>query len=286
MALFWFLAGMLTAVAILILLLPLLRAIPRFTSLPSLGWPAAAGAASIVIVVAAVGIYQGLSHSEFARQSPARIAANGFRDAVNASGGAANIAPKSGAASMSDAVASLESRLAKGRGTSDDWELLAKSFEFLGRPEDASRARAHQLPPLASEAGETAAVPTAPAPAPAPASAGAAVSGEVSLAAALRTKAPAGATLYIVAKSVDSPGIPLAVFRGSVGTWPVKFTLDDTQSMIPGRNLSSAGRVTIEARISLSGQPMPAAGDLEGASAVINPAERQPLRIVIDHVIS
>ncbi len=281
MALFWFLAGMLTAVAILIMLLPLLRANPRFAALPSLGWPAAAGAAATVIAVAAVGLYQGLDHSQLAAQSPARIAANGFRDAVNASGDAASIAPKS-AASMSDAVASLESRLAKGGGTGDDWELLAKSFEFMGRPEDAARARAHQLPPLASDAGE-AAVPAAPAGAGA---ADTAVSGEVSLAPALRTKAPAGATLYVVAKSVDSPGIPLAVFRGSVGTWPVKFTLDDAQSMIPGRNLSSAGSVTIEARVSLSGQPMPAAGDLQGASAVINPAEHRPVHIVIDHVIS
>ena len=103
------------------------------------------------------------------------------------------------------------------------------------------------------------------------ASSGTAVSGEVSLAAALSAKAAAGATLFIVAKSVDSPGMPVAVFRGSVGAWPVKFTLDDSQSMMPGRNLSSAGRVTIEARISQSGQPMPAAGDLQGSTGVINP---------------
>ncbi len=114
----------------------------------------------------------------------------------------------------------------------------------------------------------------------------AAVSGEVSLAAALSSKAAAGATLFIVAKSVDSPGMPVAVFRGSVGAWPVKFTLDDSQSMLPGRNLSSAGRVTIEARISQSGQPMPAAGDLQGSSGVINPSDGRPLKIVIDHVIS
>jgi cytochrome c-type biogenesis protein CcmH len=114
---------------------------------------------------------------------------------------------------------------------------------------------------------------------------GTAVSGEVSLAAGLRAKAAAGATLFIVAKSVDSPGIPVAVFRSSVGTWPVKFTLDDSQSMLPGRNLSSAGRVTVEARISQSGQPLPAAGDLQGSTVAINPADHQPLKIVIDRII-
>jgi cytochrome c-type biogenesis protein CcmH len=114
---------------------------------------------------------------------------------------------------------------------------------------------------------------------------GAAVSGEVSLAASLRAKAAAGATLFIVAKSVDSPGIPVAVFRSSVGTWPVKFTLDDSQSMLPGRDLSSAGRVTVEARISQSGQPLPAAGDLQGSTAAVNPADHQPLKILIDRII-
>jgi cytochrome c-type biogenesis protein CcmH len=76
------------------------------------------------------------------------------------------------------------------------------------------------------------------------------------------------------------------VFRGSVGNWPLKFTLDDSQAMMPGRNLSSAGRVTIEARISQKGQPLPAAGDLQGSSGIINPADHQTLKITIDRVIS
>ncbi len=92
------------------------------------------------------------------------------------------------------------------------------------------------------------------------------MSGEVTLAPALKAKAAAGETLFIVAKSVDSPGAPVAVFRGSVGNWPLKFTLDDSQSMLPGRNFSSAGRVTIEARISQKGQPLPASGDLQGST--------------------
>jgi len=46
--------------------------------------------------------------------------------------------------------------------------------------------------------------------------AGRALRGEVSLAMPLRAKAAAGATLFIVAKSVDSPGAPVAVFRGTV----------------------------------------------------------------------
>jgi cytochrome c-type biogenesis protein CcmH len=190
---------------------------------------------------------------------------------------------------MGNAIATLEGRLAKGGGSADDWELLAKSYEFLGRPADAAKARARQLPPLPPDT-DGAAVRAAPAgspaaPSPGAAGSGTAVSGEVSLAAGLAAKAAAGATLFIVAKSVDSPGAPVAVFRGSVGSWPVKFTLDDSQSMLPGRNLSSAGRVTIEARISQSGQPLPAAGDLQGSSGAINPADHRPLKILIDRII-
>jgi hypothetical protein len=295
LALFWFLAGILSTLASLILLLPWLRKIPRLGALPSLPWQAGVGAG--VMMAAVLGLYHWFGHSDSVTQSSAGnqtaalpasnpASSSAFADAINQSGNLASAAPKpatlpkAAAGSMGSAIASLEGRLAKGGGSADDWELLAKSYEFLGRPQDASKARARQLPPLPPDTDETPLKPAAAAVAP-----GTAVSGEVSLAASLRAKAAAGATLFIVAKSVDSPGIPVAVFRSSVGTWPVKFTLDDSQSMLPGRNLSSAGRVTIEARISQSGQPLPASGDLQGSTAAIDPADHQPLKIVIDRII-
>jgi hypothetical protein len=280
------LAGILSTLATLILLLPWLRTIPRLGPLPSLPWQAGIGA--VLMMAAVLGLYRWFGHSDFAAQSTAAgqpsalpasnaaSAAGAFADAVNQAGNLASPAPKAVAGSMGTAIASLEGRLAKGGGTADDWELLAKSYEFLGRSGDAAKARARQLPPLPVESDKTAAAVSKSV---------AAVSGEVSLAAGLSAKAAAGATLFIVAKSVDSPGVPVAVFRGSVGTWPVKFTLDDSQSMLPGRNLSSAGRVTIEARVSQSGQPLPAAGDLQGSTGAINPADRQPLKILIDRII-
>jgi cytochrome c-type biogenesis protein CcmH len=187
-------------------------------------------------------------------------------------------AGKSSAGSMDSAIAALEARLAKGGGSPDDWELLAKSFEFLGRPADAAKARARQLPALTQDSSAGAAV--------AAGGAGLVVSGEVTLAKALNGKASAGETLFIIAKSVASPGIPVAVFRTTVGAWPLKFTLDDSQSMMPGKNLSSAGHVTIEARISQKGQPLPASGDLQGSSGVIDPNDHQTLKIQIDRVIT
>src|SRR5258707_1795023 len=297
MPLFWLLTGSCATLAVLVVLLPLLRTLPRLNTLLTRRWIGA----PIVCVLALCVLAAYLSLRQ-TRPDPSPTATNssgspgGFTDAVRAfdaasgasrngdSGESANGdsgAPKPAASSMDSAVTSLESRLAKGGGSADDWELLAKSFEFLGRPADAAKARARQLPPLPPDT-DGAAVRAAPAGSPAAPSPGAVgsgttVSGEVSLAAGLAAKAAAGATLFIVAKSVDSPGAPVAVFRGSVGSWPVKFTLDDSQSMLPGRNLSSAGRVTIKARISQSGQPLPAAGDLQGSSGAINPADHRPL---------
>ncbi len=305
MAFFWFLAGILCTLATLILLLPWLRTIPRLGTLPSLPWQAGVGA--VLLMAVALGLTRWLGHPDLTGQptaagqsfappaSNAAGAGSAFADAVSQSGNLTNPAPKAApgpkgnAGSMGNAIAALEGRLAKGGGSADDWELLAKSYEFLGRPADAAKARARQLPPLPPDT-DGAAVRAAPAGSPAAPSPGAVgsgttVSGEVSLAAGLAAKAAAGATLFIVAKSVDSPGAPVAVFRGSVGSWPVKFTLDDSQSMLPGRNLSSAGRVTIEARISQSGQPLPAAGDLQGSSGAINPADHRPLKILIDRTI-
>ena len=308
MPLFWFFSGALTTLAALVAMLPWLRKMPRLGSLPV--FPRAASVVALVLVAAVLG-YGVLGHfgaSQPAAPSAANVsgsassaftnAAKVFADSTGGgsgsasppSGNPAGAAAKTAAGSMNSAISNLEGRLAKGGGSDGDWELLAKSFEFLGRPADAAKARAHQLPPAPKDeetsAGSAAPLASNPSAAAGAAVSGTAISGEIMLAAALKAKASAGETLFIVAKSVDSPGVPVAVFRGSVGSWPLKFTLDDSQSMLPGRNLSSAGRVTIEARISQKGQPLPASGDLQGSSGVVNPADHQPLKITIDRVIT
>ena len=117
------------------------------------------------------------------------------------------------------------------------------------------------------------------------ADAGVAVRGEVLLSEALRSRVPPGLTLFIVAKSVDSPGPPVAILRTTTGSWPLRFELNDALAMMPDRKLSTAGLVTIEARVSKSGQAMPQSGDLLGTTAPLDPAARKPVRIVIERVI-
>jgi hypothetical protein len=271
-----FIAGVVCALACLVLLLPWLRTVPGLSTLPSLPWPAGAGALVIIVVTIMLLRATNLTPTEPTAGSAGNSVAtqNSWADVADALNHGVARADMTGSApvsapagSMDTAIMALQARLAKGGGGNDDWELLAKSYEFLGRPQQASQARAHQLP------ASNAAVPTA-------------VTGEVTLAAALAARATAGATLFIIAKSVDSPGAPLAVYRGSVATWPMTFNLDDSESMLPGRNLSSAGRITVEARISQSGQALAAAGDLQGVSGIINPRDHKPVTIVIDKVIS
>ena len=112
-----------------------------------------------------------------------------------------------------------------------------------------------------------------------------AVRGEVLLSDALRPRVPSGLTLFIVAKSVNSPGPPVAILRTTTGNWPVRFELNDTLAMIPNRKLSTAGLVTIEARVSKSGQAMPQSGDLLGVTSPLDPTAGKPVRILIERVV-
>lgn len=425
---FWFSVGVLATVAVLFVIYPWLAGRPRaqlFGALPR--WVPVAG---VLAVVAALALYLRLGSAQLNEKDSTTVAATGANRSAPA--GASTSGKTAG--SMDSAVTGLERRLAAGNGNDGDWELLAKSYEFLGRADAAALARQKRLPPgtgtgqvtagaiptaappavplsaaaaqLVAEAGAARAkrdfgaaraayvklvarnemtadtwadyadvvasgsgnslvgapatyiqnalrldplhakalwlqaslqhetrqyaaavvswqrlaavigsgaedasliaanlaedqrlagggapsvAPGAASPAPGAATAGAstgvAVRGEVVLAEALRGKVPAGLTLFIIAKSVNSPGAPVAILRLTTGSWPVSFQLDDTQAMMPGRNLSTAGPVTIEARTSKSGQAMPAPGDFQGATPPLDPKAGKPVRVVIQRVV-
>jgi hypothetical protein len=280
MPLYWFLTGSFATLTVVLILLPWLRKLPRFNAFLARRWISVPIVCALALCVFAANFVlrqtqPGLSPT--AADSPGST--GGFSDAARTFDAASARGespksdggpPKPAASSMDSAVTNLESRLAKGGGSADDWELLAKSFEFLGRPADASRARAHQLPAGPNGTGTNT---------------GTSLSGAVALAAPLAAKTTRGETLFIIAKSINSPGPPVAVLRATVGDWPMKFSLDDSLAMLPGRNLSSAGAVMIEARISRRGQPLPASGDLQGSTGPVNPAEHAPVNILIDRVV-
>lgn len=116
-----------------------------------------------------------------------------------------------------------------------------------------------------------------------PEAAARAVSGRVELAAALKGKANPDDVVFIFARAVDGPRMPLAAKRARAADLPLDFTLDDSQAVMPGANLSSAQQVRIEVRVSKSGMATPSAGDLTGQSAAVKPGAKG-LRIVIDKI--
>lgn len=110
------------------------------------------------------------------------------------------------------------------------------------------------------------------------------IQGTIDIDPKLLKSAGAGQALFVFARAKDSPGPPAAVKRMQVDKWPVSFTLDDSQSMLPQRKLSDFGAVTIEARISASGQALPRPGDLYGRTGVLDPRNGKPARILISEV--
>ncbi|HEX9474639.1 MAG TPA: hypothetical protein VF931_10630 [Steroidobacteraceae bacterium] len=291
---FYFIAGALAIIAVLFVVYPWLAGRPRAQLLSSLPrWIPLAGGVAVagaLVLYLILGSPQLTATDAVAASAPGApgVAAQagegtGAMPGATAPAAAATPQQRQAAGSMDNAVAGLERRLAGGGGSDGDWELLAKSYEFLGRPDDAAAARRKQLPASATT-GSAAAVGAAATGGPA-AAAGLTVRGEVVLDDALRGKVPAGLTLFILAKSVASPGPPVAILRTTTGSWPVRFQLDDTQSMLPDRKLSTAGLVTIEARTSKTGQAMPAPGDFQGVTAQLDPHAGKPVRVVIQRVI-
>jgi len=108
--------------------------------------------------------------------------------------------------------------------------------------------------------------------------------GEVTLAPAIAARASPTDTVFIFARAVQGPPMPLAVLRKQVSDLPVHFALDDSMAMAPGASLSGSPKVIVGARISKSGSPAAQSGDLQGLSApVANDASG--VTVVIDTVV-
>ena len=98
-----------------------------------------AGAFVATFACAAAIIYVAIGSRHSLASRPA-----GMSMVAPAAAPAAGASAKSAASakSMEAEVAALEARLSRDGGTADDWALLAKAYDFLGRPDDARRARA------------------------------------------------------------------------------------------------------------------------------------------------
>jgi len=307
---FLFLAGLLTGVAA--------TTVASRLGLGRLRWSGwSRPSRTIALTVGGIAIFTLVAVGLYALLGSARPAGSSVDVSADVSSAAQPGASRSTAGqkalSMEAATAQLEARLSREGGSDSDWQLLAQSYEFLGRTADAERAKAHRLDPNSSAApaalpvgevarliGDSPSSTESPGPSESPSrldgssvaqgltgqpSGGGSISGTVSVDNGLMARIPQGATLFIYAKAADSPGPPLAVLRTTAGSWPVSFRLDDSLAMIPSRRLSQFQQVIVEARISRTGQATPATGDLYVTSGVVSPVAGKKLALVIAHEI-
>ena len=109
-----------------------------------------------------------------------------------------------------------------------------------------------------------------------------AITGKVVLGPNFAGKASLPDTLFVFAKDVAGPPMPVSIVRASRKDLPFTFRLDDSTSPMPSRKLSDIDTVVIVARLSKSGKAMPESGDLEGMSQPIKPGAEN-ITVVIDH---
>lgn len=133
---------------------------------------------------------------------------------------------------------------------------------------------------------QAAQVSTPPAPKKPASAAGPAVtiSGQVTIAPGLAGKGSPTDTLFVFAREMNGPPMPVSIVRATKKDLPFTFQLDDSTSPMPSRKLSDVGTVVIVARLSKSGEAMPKSGDLQGISEPMKPGANK-VTVVIDREI-
>lgn len=79
------------------------------------------------------------------------------------------------------------------------------------------------------------------------------IQGEVRVAPELQSRIAAGATLFVYAMAEEGSRRPVAIWRGTPASWPVRFALSDSMGMGAPPVLSSLAQVRLVARISKTG---------------------------------
>lgn len=78
-----------------------------------------------------------------------------------------------------------------------------------------------------------------------------------------------GDTVYIFARALNGPPMPVAVVRRAAGELPFTIELNDSQSVMPTHPLSAVPEVAVTARISRHGTPEGQPGDLEAVAVPV-----------------
>jgi hypothetical protein len=109
------------------------------------------------------------------------------------------------------------------------------------------------------------------------------IAGELRVDAKVKDKVKAGDTIFLVVRSADKPGPPLAVKKLTAPpSWPLAFSIDGRDAMMPGTQL--AGKVTVNFRVDKDGDAITKnPGDVTGTASIVPPADK--LVVTLDTVL-
>lgn len=119
----------------------------------------------------------------------------------------------------------------------------------------------------------------------APIASGKGVSVRVSLSPELSGKVSPDEALFIYARALQGPKMPLAAARMQVRDLPLTVSLDDSGAMMPSMKISNFEQVVVGARVSRSGGAITQSGDLKGEVAPVDVGADKVIEIVIDTVV-
>lgn len=88
-------------------------------------------------------------------------------------------------------------------------------------------------------------------------------------------------SVFVFARAVNGPPVPLAAKRLTVGDLPATVTLSDADAMVPSLKISSVEQVTVMARVSRTGDATK--GEWMGQSEALETrGDKNPVRLTID----
>jgi len=108
---------------------------------------------------------------------------------------------------------------------------------------------------------------------------------ELSVAEKLTTDLPGNTRVFVFAKALNGPPFPLAAARLQLADLPTTVHLDDSMGMVPGQVLSSVEQVLVTARVSRSGEPSAAPGDLTSLTKQAATSGKPLLQLRIDQIV-
>ena len=107
----------------------------------------------------------------------------------------------------------------------------------------------------------------------------------VSISDELKSQLKDGDAVFVMAKAVTGPVMPLAALRVMAKDLPMEVVLNDSQGMVPGLALSKFDEVQVIARVAKGGQPMANPGDFQGIVKPVLVKSDDTVELVIDQVV-